>query len=465
MIREQVSFYGISIVNANSEQVLLYRSSPAYSEKSTYIILDHFDSDSPPPSPKDLKITNESHYLDYLNMQCLHGQQLKTIYRGNVSFSDIINLCYQPQFTLTDPREYIYAAKDNSYSAIKLKEVLNILIDNEKKDVLHNKRLLNDLKREKNILKHKGQLVRHLRNETLLKYKNIFQALDKEDILDVDFESFIYARDSSIQINLEMAKNKIDELLNSVEISLVKQNNDLERILINTNSIDNINKLISMYFAEQNSKVMMLKKLSQLQGIMKGATTLNEANKLLDDLREQYKVVQKKEINILRNEIYEKESFDTNQIQEKVNKLLQFYLRTIGIELQKGNIFFDISNGNLYYLDEASKKHDVQIAGSSVEWVIYHISLFLSLHEMFVKNTIIQIPNFLIIDSPSKLFNKETNTKITINKIYSAFKKAIERTNKKLQIIILDDYDERNTDFTRLETWNQAKPLIPLEWI
>ncbi|SCU86004.1 conserved hypothetical protein [Cupriavidus necator] len=121
--------------------------------------------------------------------------------------------------------------------------------------------------------------------------------------------------------------------------------------------------------------------------------------------------------------------------------------------------------------------------GSGANWLAYHIALTLALQGYFLRLPHHPVPALLIYDQPSQVYfparrsgdvtgeEKDPTWRnediIAVRKVFSLFNTIIQRTQGRLQIVVLDHADEEVwgelPNVHLVEEW-RSKGLVPEEW-
>lgn len=134
-----------------------------------------------------------------------------------------------------------------------------------------------------------------------------------------------------------------------------------------------------------------------------------------------------------------------------------------------------------------SRKDYLWEIGSGANWMGYHISTLLALHEYFLSLNISPVPNFLVIDQPSQVYFPErwpgdldpkNPSKLPeepssddierVNKIFRTLSEGLSRTKNKLQLLVIEHADEITwqgiKDINLVDRWRDGRALIPQDW-
>jgi len=115
--------------------------------------------------------------------------------------------------------------------------------------------------------------------------------------------------------------------------------------------------------------------------------------------------------------------------------------------------------------------------GSGLNWVGYHLAVYLALHEFFIENSR-PVPRFMLVDQPSQAFFPRDRTtggdmeeladsdRESTKRLYRLMYDEVSRHDGALQIIALDhaDFDEDWFQESVQERW-RAGALIPTSWL
>lgn len=121
--------------------------------------------------------------------------------------------------------------------------------------------------------------------------------------------------------------------------------------------------------------------------------------------------------------------------------------------------------------------------GSGANWLAYHVALTLALQGYFLRLPHHPVPALLIYDQPSQVYFPARRTGgastdeldppwknedvVAVRKVFALFDHVINRTNGRLQIVVLDHADEEVwgelKNIHRVEEW-RGKGLVPATW-
>jgi hypothetical protein len=203
------------------------------------------------------------------------------------------------------------------------------------------------------------------------------------------------------------------------------------------------------------------------------------------------------EIDILESQIKaNRDERDLNKEEErqrlalsKISSLISIYANILDLERKDDSSLLDIVNLTIKFSSILEKRQDfLWEIGSGSNWMGYHLSTLLALHEYFIGLELNPVPQFLVVDQPSQVYFPERwprdpdpkNPKAPLSeltsediertrKIFKALSVGLYNTNKKLQIIVIEHADEIAWDGIKnihlVERWRGGKALIPQEWL
>lgn len=180
-------------------------------------------------------------------------------------------------------------------------------------------------------------------------------------------------------------------------------------------------------------------------------------------------------------------------VYKEVNSLIEKYADKFNLE-RRGNISLDKKELTLSFKEPKSIKSEyLWEVGSGANWMGYHISVFLALHEYLSHPDRYKLPpfSFLVIDQPSQVYfpstasgenildqaNKNENLQKTrkddisaTRRIFEILSSAIKENNLNFQIIVLEHADSSiwgQVDNTHESAcWkDEGDGLIPQKWI
>jgi hypothetical protein len=304
--------------------------------------------------------------------------------------------------------------------------------------------------------------------------------------------------------------NTLLAVVNSLENQVLKINNISEVLFENPIADKELVKIKKELRDQQEKLNTIRKERINIELIDKGTNdslnkiyvligkiqeTLSSLNKVknTDDIGERIKELSSS-LNSLNGYFLtnNKESRE-NIIYRKINSLIEKYSDQFKLE-RRGNISLDKKELTLSFKEtEHSRSEFLWEVGSGANWMGYHISSFLALHEFLSHEERAHLPpfSFLVIDQPSQVYFPSTasgentldyldpngNLKITrqndivaTRRIFEILSEAIEDNNYYFQIIVLDHADKsiwgnvKNT--YEAACWkDEGDGLIPKSWL
>lgn len=190
-------------------------------------------------------------------------------------------------------------------------------------------------------------------------------------------------------------------------------------------------------------------------------------------------------ITAIREKIQEnEEKTKLNNVIDRLSNITTHYVQKLDIDKPNDVVKLDIANLTLQITSENNRKNFLWEIGSGANWMGYHISIMLALHEFFLELHQSHIPPFLFIDQPTQVYfpekwpeedriedieDEKHSDFVQARKIFRALELGMERMRGKLQIIITEhapvltwqDVDHINL----VEEWRGGEgALIPSEW-
>ncbi|MDK2975014.1 MAG: hypothetical protein PWP08_1385 [Methanofollis sp.] len=171
-----------------------------------------------------------------------------------------------------------------------------------------------------------------------------------------------------------------------------------------------------------------------------------------------------------------------------ISKNISSYARCIGAERFDDPAHLDLTNLTIKISSMGRPDGDyLWEIGSGANWMGYHISTLLALHQYFLSLKSCPVPNFLVIDQPSQVYfperwpndpdpknpNKQpyepnSDDIECVNKIFQTLSEGLIRTDNKLQLLVIEHADEVTwsgiENINLVERWRNGKALVPLDW-
>jgi hypothetical protein len=164
----------------------------------------------------------------------------------------------------------------------------------------------------------------------------------------------------------------------------------------------------------------------------------------------------------------------------KITDAIKHYAKIFNAANYDEHIELNTKDLTLNFLSKSGRYEALYEIGSGSNYMAYHLSTLLALHEFFLTQTNHPIPNFIVFDQPSQAYFPDTdiefsekNEDITrVKKIFEVLASAVERTKGKLQIIVLEHVGtyawHNQTKVHLVKRWRDNEDdnaLIPKSWL
>ena len=173
---------------------------------------------------------------------------------------------------------------------------------------------------------------------------------------------------------------------------------------------------------------------------------------------------------------------------DKIAETTRFYAEILGVEHSERLARLDIRNLSLTVEGPHGRRDHLWEIGSGANHMGYHVATLLALHEHFLTVSHNPVPQYLVIDQPSQAFFPEallprsagrkkgepepvmsSDDIARVNRIFRALAAASNRTNSRIQIIIIDHADEMTwngiDNVHVVERWRGGNALVPRNWL
>lgn len=339
-----------------------------------------------------------------------------------------------------------------------------------------------------------------------------------------DFSSAVKLESSRV-VNFEWLKAKLSE--ESYCVACGSNTNQLSVLMNNLDEkVRRINRLSGVLYENpiadveiENLKSDLLKNQNKLHEIRRNilALEIDNSNKQ-GSLNKIYVLIGRVQallINYNENNNEDDLSLQIQELNSEIQRIDLFFMNSGKLDLEYrtnkeiGGLIklyadkFELENRGSITLDKVEltlrfDKHNPDIkeflweVGSGENWMGYHISTFLALHEYFSKQKNSPIFNFLVIDQPSQVYfptavsgyNELDNLSVYDNlenysrnhdlnatkRIFEMLEYGLKRSNYSYQIIVLEHADQsiwgnlKNT--IEVRNWKSIDDgLIPKDWI
>jgi hypothetical protein len=280
------------------------------------------------------------------------------------------------------------------------------------------------------------------------------------DILDKGYKT----NDHHTVLNDELEKLNKELLLNEKKINNVRE--ELRNLLSLNKSDDNRIQTINNIY----------KFVGQLEAELKNYDEQLDNSDLIIKIK-----ANRNRIGIINDKI--KQDVVNNKIRNakvKITTAIKHYAQIFNAANYSETIELNIKDLTLNFISKAGRFEALYEIGSGSNYMAYHLSTLLGIHEFFLKQKEHPVPNFIIFDQPSQAYFPDTDIEFSeknedvgrVKKIFEAFESAIHRTEGNLQIIVLehvgkfawDTYENMNL----VKRWREDEgdnALIPKDWL
>ncbi len=204
------------------------------------------------------------------------------------------------------------------------------------------------------------------------------------------------------------------------------------------------------------------------------------------------------EVDLLERRIRAlEEEVNPQAIRERTNRALSKFsgyaariLPNLDVENAQDSIKLSISDLTVK-VERLDREDFLWEVGSGSNWLSYHLATSVALQEMFGELSESPVPQFVIYDQPSQVyfpqqltarvvdreaeqensdpsFDKDEDVE-AVAKVFSVLSAAAQRSEGKLQFIVLDHAPERVWVGTQgvhlVEEWRGGLKLVPMEWL
>lgn len=265
-------------------------------------------------------------------------------------------------------------------------------------------------------------------------------------------------------LSLKTIKDKNDKALteaNSIEFSFEKEKQVLKKeISTNEKQLIAVDANIKILLSENNEQHKKIQGIYEFVGkiehVLDNLEKISPSGNLGIELESIRLSLSRKKAEIKKL----KEKFDREACLSKVTTSIQQYLKLLPIEKKESKrVLLDPENSASIKIEDLESKNITFLSriGSGANHMCYHIATLLGLHEYFLKlpesGKKNYIPSFLVLDQPSQVYfpedysdietTEKTEKKISedienTKKIFNACSEFINRTQNKVQIIILE---------------------------
>jgi hypothetical protein len=158
-----------------------------------------------------------------------------------------------------------------------------------------------------------------------------------------------------------------------------------------------------------------------------------------------------------------------------ISRFAQQYGKIVELEDNDAVIKLDTKALTIRVLNERGESAWLHQVGSGANHLGYHVATLLALHEFFIQRGIPYVPKLLVLDQPSQTQfpddmdeEAEQEELLAVHKAFEAFDSAIDRTDRRLQVIVSEHASKSISTgirhLTVVERWRWGRKLIPWHW-
>lgn len=159
----------------------------------------------------------------------------------------------------------------------------------------------------------------------------------------------------------------------------------------------------------------------------------------------------------------------------KFSRLAGHYSDILELETGDDLIQLDTNKLTIRVINDKGDTAWLREIGSGANWLGYHMTTLLALHEFFISQEIPYVPSLLVVDQPSQTQfpddteeDSENEELQAVNKVFQALSLGIKRTNGLLQVIVIEHAGQSIADGLEnvhlVERWRKGRKLIPWHW-
>lgn len=223
--------------------------------------------------------------------------------------------------------------------------------------------------------------------------------------------------------------------------------------------------------------------VGEVKAALESIKTGSDIGKLAAEERGLAREVEKLQQQVNESEIRNR----TKRALKSISGLIGHYAQKLGIEHASRRWELDDRSLTLKARGNGERTDFLWEIGSAANWMGFHVATLLALHEHFRSVSHSPVPKFLVLDQPSQAFFPEgvasarrtprvqrpggravSDDLARLKRVFSTLSDAVVRTNRGLQIIVLEHAEATVWDgvphVKQIEEWRDKDALIPLKW-
>lgn len=284
-----------------------------------------------------------------------------------------------------------------------------------------------------------------------------------------------------VEEDLKLVKKKTSDYarvtlkeIGKIENFLVEDEGDLNEIRSEINNLSVQNDFFKKRTQSVKKIYSFLGELGEVLTNYKIQHKLNDDRKTLQELIGKIDAL---ESQIDKNKLKIKEDVVIN----KISKLISKYSNMLGGERVNDKVLLNIKELTLSFLSKDGDKSSLWEIGSGHNYLVYHISTLLAIHEYLINYEKSVVPSFLIFDQPSQVYFPEIEDESSaserddmkkVGAIFGAISEFNKNTNGSVQIIVLEHVGKSvfggYDNIHMVERWREGEvsnALIPNSWM
>jgi predicted nucleic acid-binding Zn-ribbon protein len=289
---------------------------------------------------------------------------------------------------------------------------------------------------------------------------------------------------------LQRLAHELSVLSNSVAQAPAKLDQELAELRTELRSLEqDISKtrkkrqFLESQSQEMSAQRQRVRQIYLFVGRVEQALENLSASRNVGDLKERVDQLFRR-IQDLRNELDPRAQRERERAAiESVSSRIHDHARDLQLEHAAENVRLNIRELTLQFTTLSGRTDFLWEVGSGQNWVGYHISCLLALHEHFFGLPNSPVPRFLVIDQPSQVYFPEAWPTLNetpggksadiegVHRIFSALSKFLESLPEPFQIIVSEHAGAitwqglRNVNVVANWREGQGDYLIPASWL
>lgn len=278
--------------------------------------------------------------------------------------------------------------------------------------------------------------------------------------------------------NVQSSKSVLDKEITEMEVDVLELEKQLNNIRQQLESLGQQHEHIQR---QQKSVEAVFRYVGRIEQNLQNLQETQVESELLvsiQGLQDQIALLQRQLAGSSRLE--EKEA-----VMRRIGQTIVFYKKILKVEDAENPTEIDDKQLTLRITSTDNRQDHLWEIGSGSNWMGYHLSTILALHEYFL--TLVNrshVPTFAVFDQPSQAYfpdpkkvksNKEeplqSDDLLRVQAIFEAFSTFLERTKRRCQIIVLEhaskDYWGKVSRIRQIggNRWTKENALVPSEWL